>query len=58
MDNMSLFTKRQIAHANQACNLQAGLAYPSVPDLKWIVEANLLKDSPVTADNVDVALKI
>ena len=58
MDNMSLFTKRQIAHANQACNLQAGLEYPSVPDLKWIVEANLLKDSPVTADNVDVALKI
>ena len=55
---MSLFTKRQIAHANQACNLQAGLAYPSVPDLKWIVEANLLKDSPVTAEDVDVALKI
>ncbi len=57
VDNMNLF-KRQIASVNQACDLQAGLAYPSVPDLKWIVKANLLKDSPVTADDVDVALKI
>jgi hypothetical protein len=58
MDNMSLFTKRQIASANEARDLQAGLAYPSVPNLKWIVKANLLKDSPVTVDDVDVALKI
>ena len=57
-ENMSLFTKRQVASAELARNLQAGLAYPSVPDLKWIVQANLLKDSPVTAQDVDVALKI
>jgi hypothetical protein len=57
-DNMSLLTKRQIASADLACNLQAGLAYPSVPDLKWIVKANMLKDSPVTSQDVDVALKI
>jgi hypothetical protein len=55
---MALFTKRQVASADLACNLQAGLAYPSVKDLKWIVQANLLKDSPVTAQDVDVALKI
>jgi hypothetical protein len=34
------------------------LAYPSAPDLKWIVKANMLKDSPVTSQDVDIALKI
>ena len=58
VENMSLISKPQNASANQARNLQAGLAYPLVPDLKWIVKANLLKDSPVTIDNIDVALKI
>jgi hypothetical protein len=57
-DNMSLFTKRQVASADLVRNLQAGLAYPSVPDLKWIVKAIMLKDSPVTSQDVDVALKI
>ena len=57
-DNMSLFTKRQIASANQARDLQAGLGFPSIPDLKWIVQANMLKDSPVVTQDVDVALKI
>jgi hypothetical protein len=56
-DNMSLFTKHQVASADLACNLQAGLAYASVPDLKWIVKANMLKDSPVASHDVDVALK-
>jgi hypothetical protein len=57
-DNMLLFTMRQVASVDLACNLQAGLAYPSVHDLKWIVKANMLKDSPVTSQDVDVALKI
>ena len=55
---MSLFTKRKVESADLARNLQAGLAYPSVKDLKWIVQANMLKDSPVTTQDVDVALKI
>ncbi len=57
-DNMSLFTKRQVASADLACNLQAGLAYPSVHDLNWIGKANMLKDGPVTSQDVNVALKI
>ena len=57
-ENMSLFTKRQVASADLAHNLQPGLTYPSVKDLKWIVQANILKDSPVTTQDVDVALKI
>jgi hypothetical protein len=36
--NMKLFTKRQIASAQQARNLQAGLGFPSVQDYKWIVK--------------------
>jgi hypothetical protein len=55
---MSLFTKLQVASADLARNLQAGLAYPSVHDLKWIVKANMLKDSPVTSQDVDFELKI
>jgi hypothetical protein len=33
-DNMQVFTKREIAGGNLACDLQAGLAYPSNGDLK------------------------
>jgi hypothetical protein len=57
-DNMLLFTKCQVASADLAYNLQAGLTYPSVHDFKWIAKANMLKDSPVTSQDVDVALKI
>jgi hypothetical protein len=57
-ENMKLFTKRQIASAQQAHNLQAGLGFPSVQDYKWIVKANMLKDCPVIHQDVDVALKV
>ncbi len=53
-----MFTEHQVASADLARNLQAGLVYPSVPDLKWIVKANMLKDSPVTSQDVDVVLII
>ena len=57
-ENMSVFTKRQVTSADLGRNLQAGLTYPSVKDLKWILQANMLKDSPVTTQDVDVALTI
>ena len=56
--NMQLFTKRQIASAQHSCDLQAGLAFPLIPDFKWIVKANMLKDFPVVSQDVDVYLKI
>jgi hypothetical protein len=34
------------------------MAYPSIPDLKWVVQSNQIKDCPVTAQDVNVALKI
>ena len=36
-ENKKMFTKRQIDGGNLARDLQAGLAYPSNGDLKWIM---------------------
>jgi hypothetical protein len=36
--SMALFTKRQIHGMNLARNLQAGLAFPSNPDMKWAIQ--------------------
>ncbi len=57
-ENMAMFTKRQIIHAELACTLQAGMAYPSILDLKWVVQSNHIKDCPATAQDVSVALKV
>jgi hypothetical protein len=57
-ETMAMFTKCQIVNAKLACKLQAGMVYPSIPDLKWIVQSNQIKDCPVTAQDVNVALKI
>ncbi len=34
------------------------MAYPSIPELKWVVQSNQIKDCPVIAQDVNVALKI
>ena len=34
------------------------MAYPSIKDLKWVVQSNQLKDCPVSVEDVKVALKI
>jgi hypothetical protein len=34
------------------------LGFPSIPDYKWIVKANFLKDCPVVSQDVDVSLKV
>jgi hypothetical protein len=58
VENMAMFNKRHIVNAELALKLQAGMAYPSIPDLKWVVQSNQIKDCPVTAQDVNVALKI
>jgi hypothetical protein len=55
---MAMFTKHQIVNVELACKLQAGTAYPSIMDSKWVVQSNQIKDCPVTAQDVNVALKI
>jgi hypothetical protein len=57
-ENKQMFTKRETAGSNLARDLQAGLGYPSNGDLKWIIQANYLKDNPVGHRDVDVALQI
>ncbi len=57
-ENMAMFTKCQIVDAELACKLQAGMAYPFILDLKWVVQSNQIKDCPVTAQDVNVALNI
>ena len=57
-DNKSMFTNRQIESADKGCNLHAGLAFPSMPDYKWMLQANLLWDCPVAVQDLSVALKI
>ncbi len=56
--NMQMFTKRRIASALQARDLQAGLGFPSISDFKWIVKANMLEDCPVVSQDVDVSIKV
>ncbi len=57
-ENMAMFTKSQIVNAELACKLQAGMAYPSILDLKWVVQSNQIKDCLVAAQDVNVVLKI
>ncbi len=56
--NMSLFTKRQIHGANLVRNLQAGLAFPSNADMKWVIQSNLIKDCPDTVKDMGTGIKV
>ena len=57
-ENKAMFTNKQISSAEKARNLHAGLAFPSMSDYKWALQANLLRDCPVTVQDLSVALKI
>jgi hypothetical protein len=58
-ENKAGFTKRQIKEAEVAPrSLYSKLNYPSWKDIKWIIRRNQMKDSPVTVNHVDTALKI
>jgi hypothetical protein len=56
--NKEGFTKRQIKGADLARNLYKNLSYPSMKDFKWVIRSNLIKDCPVTVQDIDVALNI
>ena len=57
-ENMLLFTKRQIKGAEVAKALYTTLIRPSMKDFKWIIQNHEIKNSPVTIDDVDVAIAI
>ena len=56
--NKSLFTKRQIKGAQQARRLYKCLSHPSIPDFKWVLRTNGIKDCPVTLNDAEIAQKI
>ncbi len=56
--NMKHFSKRQIVGAEKARSLTAGVAFPSEPDYKWILQSNQVRECPVTAEDAAVAKKI
>ena len=57
-ENVSRFTKRKIKGAEVAKSLCGTLDRPSMTDFKWIVWSHQIKDSPVTVQDIDVAVSI
>ena len=57
-DNLLGFTKRQIKGAEVAKTLYTALGRPSMKDFKWIIRSHQIKDSPVTVQDVEVAISI
>jgi hypothetical protein len=57
-ENMSRFTKREIKGAEVARSLYRTLDRPSMKDYKWIVRSHQIKDSPVTVQDIEVAISI
>ena len=56
--NMKLFTKRQLENVRLTQNLQADLAFPSNQDLAWALQSNIIKDCPLTASDMKIAIKV
>ena len=57
-ENKLNFTKRQIKDAEVARILYATLGCPSIKDFKWIIWNHQIKDSPVTLQDIEVAISI
>ena len=53
-ENKKLFTKRQVAEAEEAMRVHATIGFPSLPDYKHIVATNRIKDCPVTLEHIRV----
>ena len=53
-----MYTKRQVARAEEAKNLYGVIGYPSVKDFKHIVQTNQIKNCPVTTEDINIWKKI
>eukprot|EP00977_Amphora_coffeiformis_P023448 scaffold13397_cov183-Amphora_coffeaeformis.AAC.7 len=49
-------TPQQLKRADQALSLLKSLAYPTIEDLKTILKSNMIKDNPVTEDDLRLAI--
>jgi hypothetical protein len=57
-DTMAPFNKRQILGADKARTFNACLAFPSLPDYKWILRSGQVDECPVSMEDVEIAQKI
>ena len=52
-EKMSKYTRKQIKQAEVAKALYGKVSYPSLRDFKWAVKANMIKNCPVTTQDID-----
>ncbi len=57
-ENKKFYTKRPFEQAKRAHKLLYSLRYPSINDMKAIIQMNAIKNNPVTTEDVDIAKKI
>ena len=57
-ENKCMYSKRQVARAEEARNLYHVIGYPSVRDFKHIIQTNQLKNCPVTVEYINNSEKI
>ena len=57
-ENKALFTDRQVQRAKLTRNIYHALGTPSVNDFKSIITANMVKNLPITIEDIKIAEKI
>ena len=57
-ENKSFYTNRQIERAKAAREYVHAMGTPSIPDLLAMIRMNLVKDCPITTEDVRLAEKI
>ena len=57
-ENAKFFTNRQIEQAKKARKLYNVIGNPSVKDFKTLIRSNMIKNCPITEDDIDVAEKV
>ncbi|KAL7578956.1 hypothetical protein ACA910_006924 [Epithemia clementina (nom. ined.)] len=58
VENKRMFTPRQVKRAKTARALYYAIGTPSVKDFRMIVQSNLIRNNPVTVEDIDLAEQI
>ncbi len=53
VEKMSKYMKKHVKQAEVAKALYGKIAYPSLGDYKWIIDAHMIKDCPITLQDID-----
>lgn len=57
-ENVKFYSPRQFERAKQARDFYHAMGTPSIQDIKAIIRMNLIKDNPITTEDVDLAERI